>query len=398
MAQLEENSASKQRTTAPRVLFLVEGNTDIRFVLGLSEISSLTMAVPSIAYAESGLKQRVEAAGISVAVDEIRGGRVRFQATSLVFLLRHARKFDVILCQDVLRGAMNSTLIGALTSTPVLTYMCIAPVEYFRCRYERGQCGWLRTLAGTTVIRLLMFLNGKLATHCIALGPYLREIAANYCPRTVTGLYYGVDTTYYRPVDKSAKVQLRIKLNLPVDPFIIFLSSRISHEKDPETVLHAVAIARSRGLNAMLLNMGGGYQEFLRLARRVVGHDADRWILARPAAHPITELAEYYQAADCVAQASLSEGLGLSPLEAMACGTPVVCTSVGGLKANLDGYARLTPRSDPESMATELLWVAANPELAREQALTGRDFVIRAWNRQRAFSELSSIFETVRQR
>lgn len=379
-----------------KLLFLVEGNTDIRFVVGLSQIATLTMVVPSVNYVASELKQRVQASGAKLTVDEIPGGRLRYQLACLLYLIRHARKFDVILCQEVLRGALNGCLVGAFTSTPAITYMCISPVEYFRCRYERGQCGWLTATAGTALVRLLMFLNGKLARRCVALGPYLMKIAAPYCKRTVNGLYYGIDTAYYRPVSESEKLRARAELDLPEDAFVIFLSSRISHEKDPETVLEAVSLARARGLNAVLLNMSGGYQDFLELAKRKGGPDADQWVLARPAAHPMTQLAAYYQAADCVAQASLAEGLGLSPLEAMACGTPAVCTAVGGLAANLNGHARMTPRRDPEAMARELLWIAQNRQAAREQALAGREFVIREWNREKAFRDLADVLESVR--
>jgi len=274
--------------------------------------------------------------------------------------------------------------------------MCIAPVEYFRCRYERRQSGWLKTAAGTAVIRTLMYINGRLASRCVALGPYLIEIARKYCSRTVNGLYYGVNTSYYRPVSEAEKSQLRTKLDLPKDAFIILLSSRVSHEKDPETVLRAVTIARTKGLPAVLLNLGGGHRDFLSMVRRLLGPEGGHWVMARPAVHPMTDLAGYYQAADCLAQASLSEGLGLSALEALACGIPAVCTAVGGLKANLEGYARLVPRCDSKAMAAELLWVSQNIPAARAQALAGRDFVMRAWSRERAFQELSDIIESVR--
>jgi len=42
-----------------RVLFFVEGFTDIRFVVGLSQVWDLTLAVPAQPYAASGLKTRV---------------------------------------------------------------------------------------------------------------------------------------------------------------------------------------------------------------------------------------------------------------------------------------------------------------------------------------------------
>jgi len=61
----------------------------------------------------------------------------------------------------------------------------------------------------------------------------------------------------------------------------------------------------------------------------------------------------------------------------------------------LKGYARLTPLRDPEAMAEQFLWVRANPDQARAQALQGREFVIREWNRQKAFVDLLRVLETV---
>jgi len=83
----------------------------------------------------------------------------------------------------------------------------------------------------------------------------------------------------------------------------------------------------------------------------------------------------------------------MSPLEALACGTPAVCTAVGGMAQILKSHARLTPRRDPEAMAKEFLWIAANPDEARKQALEARQFVIREWNRNRAFQSLAEILE-----
>ena len=72
----------------------------------------------------------------------------------------------------------------------------------------------------------------------------------------------------------------------------------------------------------MVLNLGGGYQDFLRLARELSLPDAEQWVLGRPAVHPMTELADYYRASDALAQGSLDEGAGMTPLEALACAVP----------------------------------------------------------------------------
>jgi glycosyltransferase involved in cell wall biosynthesis len=374
----------------PRVLFFVEGYTDIRFVVGLSEICDLTMAVPAHSYEESGLKARVAASGAKLQVHEIAGGRASFQLRSLAFLWNAIRDFDLVFSQEMLRGSLNATLVGAMRGVPVVTSMALPPVEYFRCRRERGQIGPVRAWLGEAVIRSLLAINGRAATACVALGPYLRNLASCYCTRTERWFYYGVDVNAFRPATVDERVALRTRLGLPLDKFLIILSSRISHEKDPETVLRAVASARAAGLDVVVLNLGGGYQQFLALAHSLNLRDVSTWVLARPAAHPMTELADYIRTADALVQGSLEEGLGLSPLEALACDVPVVATAVGGL-THLEDYATLTPRRDVDAMARAVLAIAADPAAARRRAQRGREYVRNAWSRDVAFQSLRAV-------
>ena len=94
---------------------------------------------------------------------------------------------------------------------------------------------------------------------------------------------------------------------------------------------------------------------------------------------PQSTLPTYYSAADVFVLQSHSESFGLAPLEAMACGTPVVVSRVGGMKTFVNsgenGY--LVPWRCPESFAQRLDVHLANPELrdamgqaAREKALS----------------------------
>jgi glycosyltransferase involved in cell wall biosynthesis len=398
---LHASPAPRTAAPAPRlkVLFFVEGFTDIRFVVGLSEICELTLAVPSRTYQASGLAQRIAESGAAVTVATIAGGRLGFQARSLGFLLRHGGKFDVILAQEMLRGALNANLAGILRRVPVIAFMALAPAEYFRCRRERGQISRLTWLLGDTVIRTLMCVNGRLATRCVALGPYLVELAQRYCSRVEIGRYYGVDTDRFRPATHAERTHLRQRWQLPKGRFLVFFSSRISHEKDAETVLRATALARAQGLDAVVLNLGGGYRDFLQLARTLHLSDVDGWVIGGPALHPIHEVADVFRAADVVALASLAEGLGLSTLEALACGTPVVATAVGGMAVQLQGWARLTPRRDAEAMAREIMWVAGHREQARAQALAAREhLIVPQWNRAKTFAELEQVFADVARR
>jgi glycosyltransferase involved in cell wall biosynthesis len=375
------------------VLYFCEGFTDIRFVAGLAERCDLTLATPAWEFQVSGLADRLLEGGARLKVDAIRGKRPAFQLRSFAYLLRSIRQYDVVLSQGMSRGSLNSTVAGRLMGVPVVTYESIAAVAYWRCRSERGSIGRVRAFAGELFIRLCLNVSGMLGTTAIALGPYLVEMTRRYSSRVAIGYYYGVDTQLYRSVPRERRCALRRIHGLPEDKYLILFSSRISHEKDPETALLAVAKARDSGLDAVVLNLGGGHREFLDLARRLDLRDAEQWVLARPAVHPMKNLCEYFQTADLVVQSSLEEGAGMAPLEALACGTPVVATHVGGMAVLLKDVAQLTPRKDADAMASAILWAARNPEDARRQVIKGQEYVASTWNRERAFDELMRVLQ-----
>ncbi|MBN1452877.1 MAG: glycosyltransferase family 4 protein [Anaerolineales bacterium] len=93
-------------------------------------------------------------------------------------------------------------------------------------------------------------------------------------------------------------------------------------------------------------------------------------VVARPTR---AELARLYATSDVFVSASWREGFGLPPLEAMACGTPVVLTDSGGVRE----YARpeenclmVAPR-DPVALADALTRVLSDPVLARRLSQNG---------------------------
>lgn len=376
-----------------RVLYCCEGFNDIRFVVGLSQLCDLTMVIPEWELRSSGLAERITHSGAKLSIDEIGGRRLAFQMKSFLYLVQNIRKYDVVLSQGMVRGSLNSTVAGKLTGVPVVTYLGISPVEYWRCRRERKQMGVVKSILGEAFIRFSMTVSGGLGTTGLAMGVYLQNLVGQYSTRPVVGYYYGVDLNLFKPVDARQRVVLRERHDLPLDKFLIFFSSRISHEKDPETALQATAAARAKGLDAVMLNLGGGFKDFLKLASDLGIQDAYEWVIGRPAVHPMEDLCDYFQCADLVIQSSLAEGCGLSPLEALACGTPVVATNVGGMAAQLRGIAQLTPRRDVGAMADAIQWAAGNREQAVAQAMKGREYVESVWRREKAFADLLAVLE-----
>src|SRR5262245_20703047 len=143
-------SFDRGKSPHARILFLVEGFTDIRFVVGLSKICDLTMIVPARAYADSGLRERVAESGAAISVVPVAGSRLQFQLRSMRELSRHRGDCDLILSQELLRGSLNAYVVGPLRGKPVIAYVGISPLEYFQCRRERGHIGPTTAWLGAT--------------------------------------------------------------------------------------------------------------------------------------------------------------------------------------------------------------------------------------------------------
>jgi glycosyltransferase involved in cell wall biosynthesis len=114
--------------------------------------------------------------------------------------------------------------------------------------------------------------------------------------------------------------------------------------KNVETCLHIVARLRRRGLAVTFLRGGRLLSPRLLILAENLGIQDLILDLGRV---PDSDLPLLYNAADVLLCPSLYEGFGWPPLEAMACGTPVVC-SRGGSLAEIAGPAALT--ADPEDI------------------------------------------------
>src|SRR5439155_532017 len=101
-----------------------------------------------------------------------------------------------------------------------------------------------------------------------------------------------------------------------------------------------------KGRNVWLLHRSGGFEQFRNQADLLGISDR---VIATDAVHPCRDLFQDYRASDICVQGSRAEGLGFSPLEALACGIPVNWIMCGCAVTRLEVPAsikdlRRTPR------------------------------------------------------
>jgi glycosyltransferase involved in cell wall biosynthesis len=171
----------------------------------------------------------------------------------------------------------------------------------------------------------------------------------------------GVDTQRFQP---QPQAQARAALGLDGAPLLLSVGHLVP-VKGHDIALQALAQLAPRYPGARLVFVGDGpLRAALQAQAQALGISAQVHFAG---AVPNDQLAAWYSAADLLVLASRSEGWANVLLEAMACGTPVVATAVGGT-AEVVGrpeVGRVVPPLDPAALAAgiEAMW-AAPPDRA----------------------------------
>lgn len=145
----------------------------------------------------------------------------------------------------------------------------------------------------------------------------------------------GTNTDNFRSIPKA---QARAKLGFSPSDKIVLYVGRFDPRKGIDTLVRAFATCKTRAEGNLKLIIAGGsdsqrsdYQERLRIEQLVRELNvAEQTLFPGLLSHDV--LPFYYTAADVCVVPSHYEPFGLVAIEAMACGTPVVASNVGGLK------------------------------------------------------------------
>jgi glycosyltransferase involved in cell wall biosynthesis len=170
---------------------------------------------------------------------------------------------------------------------------------------------------------------------------------------TVEVIPPGIDTTVFKPQDKSL---CRKPLNLPASAFVIVTggASLTDENKNVPWLLEQLSTLPNVDRVIILAFGEGAVPVPVSLDVRLTGGIRDR-----------RDLARLFAAADVFVSASLMETYGLTLVEAMACGTPVVAFRVGGIpEAAPDGQgAILCPPRDGAALIEAITKLRNSPEI-----------------------------------
>lgn len=194
----------------------------------------------------------------------------------------------------------------------------------------------------------------------------------------------GVNLSRFYPIPPD---EAKAVVGIPTDGEMILYVGRIEPLKGLDTPIHSIAhILRTGSLACCphyLAVIGGDAAaspeamnaEMARLQAltRDLGVDDLVLFLGKRSQD---SLPYYYSAAQVVVVPSHYESFGMVALEAMACGTPVVASQVGGLaflvQDGITGY--VVPNNEPTVLAERLAYLVSNPEIRRQMGRQASDY------------------------
>ena len=172
-------------------------------------------------------------------------------------------------------------------------------------------------------------------------------------------IHEGVDHAQFsrRP---DAKTRLEERFGIPQRAGVrnVLFVGNEAPRKNLATLLKALAILKEADAAVRLIKVGGAGQPRYRAAfqQQVEALGLQEFtVLVGEVAE--ADLPLFYSAADVFVLPSYVEGFGLPVLEAMACGTPVVCSNAGALPEVVGEAGRMVDPRDPDLLASTIVSV-----------------------------------------
>lgn len=210
------------------------------------------------------------------------------------------------------------------------------------------------------------------ADHIIAECPQDKEDMVNLYdanPQKISIVPCGFSSKEFYPIDKK---RARKIIGLNEDEKIILQLGRMVPRKGVDNVIKALGEMKKGKESPRLVIVGGDHDtpnplqscELARLQKLAREYSVDSQVIFTGRKQR-EALKFYYSAADIFITTPWYEPFGITPIEAMACGTPVIGANVGGIKYTVEegktGF--LVPPHDPKALAEKIELLIADEKL-----------------------------------
>lgn len=219
----------------------------------------------------------------------------------------------------------------------------------------------------------------------------------SYLKVPATVVMHGIDTTsFFPPNDRAA---LRQNLGLPTGQ-IVGCFGRIRHQKGTDVFVDAMleVLKTNRQATAIILGRAtASHQQFeADLRAKIAKNNLSERLRILPEV-PVNEIADWYRTLDLFVAPQRWEGFGLTPLEAMACGVPVIATDVGAFEELVvpGDTGQIIPRGDVMAMSGAINIALTDAKTLAKQGKAARGHVVENFSIKREAASLIQSYKAL---
>lgn len=241
--------------------------------------------------------------------------------------------------------------------------------------------GTTRRRLGTAYVRAMAHLVPRIARRILTHSQATRNDLVTRCgldPTRVCVVPLAAAPGFFDAPGEGAIKAVRTRFGIP-GPFVLY-TGQWKRYKNLETLIAAFARVRDDHPDARLVLAGREDADAPHVPGAIAAHGLDRDVVKTGEVDDET-LRALYGAATAFAFPSRMEGFGLPPLEAMAAGTPVVCSDAPSLDEAVGDAAWRVPVEEAGAWANALSALLAQPPLRAAWAERGRtQAFLRSWD------------------
>jgi glycogen(starch) synthase len=234
------------------------------------------------------------------------------------------RDYDAVFCWCMNRMSLGPVFAAQAAGVPVCyTVNDEHPKQFAQTPWQMRPAKIGRCIAEQTIWPMATFGHSK-PFPITTISRFLRDVLVGHgCPlESSEVIYQGVDIEQFPYIPRGRQTGEPIKL---------LFAGQICENKGVHTIIRAVAELRRRGVNATLDIVGHGVPDYREKLEEIVDEQNVRDIVNFVGFVPHSEITSVFHDHHVLIFATeITEGFGLSHVEAMACGCAVISTTVGG--------------------------------------------------------------------